>query len=49
MSAGGLVSLLHMATYIGLDNYKNNLKQFGFSESDFQDGGSDELVDAIFA
>jgi probable F420-dependent oxidoreductase len=39
----------HMATYIGLDNYKNNLKQFGFVETDFENGGSDKLVDAIVA
>ena len=38
----------HMAIYIGLDNYKNNLKQFGFSDTDFENGGSDALVDAIF-
>jgi hypothetical protein len=37
-----------MATYTGLDNYKNNLKQFGFVEADFDNGGSDKLVDAIF-
>jgi len=37
-----------MATYTGLDNYKNNLKQFGFDEADFENGGSDKLVDAIF-
>ena len=26
----------HMATYTGLDNYKNNLKQFGFEDADFR-------------
>ncbi|MFT4520768.1 MAG: putative F420-dependent oxidoreductase [Halioglobus sp.] len=39
----------HMATYVGLDNYKNNLLQFDFTEADFEDGGSDKLVDAIVA
>ena len=39
----------HTATYTGLDNYKNNLKQFGFDEADFDNGGSDKLVDAIIA
>jgi len=39
----------HIATYNGLENYKNNLKQFGFEETDFEDGGSDKLVDAIVA
>lgn len=37
----------HMATYTSLDNYKNNLKQFGFEDPDFEDSGSDKLVDAI--
>jgi probable F420-dependent oxidoreductase len=42
------IARAHMATYTGLDNYKNNLKQFGFDEADFENGGSDKLVDAIF-
>jgi probable F420-dependent oxidoreductase len=37
----------HMGTYTALDNYKNNLKQFGFDEADFENSGSDKLVDAI--
>ena len=43
------VARVHMAIYLGLDNYRNNLKQFGFEDADFADGGSDRLVDAIFA
>ncbi|MCB1616447.1 MAG: TIGR03620 family F420-dependent LLM class oxidoreductase [Pseudomonadales bacterium] len=39
----------HMATYLGLDNYKNNLQELGFEPADFDDGGSDKLVDAIVA
>lgn len=39
----------HIATYNGLENYKNNLKQFGFDDADFENGGSDKLVDAIVA
>ncbi len=39
----------HTTTYTSLDNYKNNLKQFGFAEADFENGGSDNLVDAIVA
>lgn len=38
-----------MAVYIGLPNYRNNLLTLGFEESDFEDGGSDRLVDAIVA
>ncbi len=33
--------------YIRLPNYQNNLKQFGFTDADFADGGSDALVDAL--
>jgi probable F420-dependent oxidoreductase len=36
-----------MKIYLGLPNYANNLKRFGFEDSDFADGGSDRLVDAI--
>jgi probable F420-dependent oxidoreductase len=43
------IARAHTTTYTGLDNYKNNLKQFGFVESDFDNGGSDKLVDAIVA
>jgi probable F420-dependent oxidoreductase len=38
-----------MKIYLGLPNYANNLKRFGFEDSDFADGGSDRLVDAITA
>ncbi len=37
----------HMATYTTLDNYRNNLRQFGFEDADFENSGSDKLVDAI--
>jgi probable F420-dependent oxidoreductase len=35
--------------YLGLPNYVENLKLFGFSASDFAGGGSDRLVDALVA
>ncbi len=38
-----------MALYLGLQNYRNNLLWLGFTESDFENGGSDRLVDAIVA
>lgn len=41
------IARAHMATYTGLDNYRNNLKQFGFEDADFENSGSDKLVDAI--
>jgi probable F420-dependent oxidoreductase len=39
----------HMATYLGLPNYTNNLRRFGWGDDDFADGGTDALVDAIVA
>lgn len=39
----------HMSIYLGLPNYTNNLKRFGFTDDDIADGGSDRLVDAIVA
>jgi len=39
----------NMAVYLGLPNYQNNLKWLGFEDADFQDGGSDRVVDAIVA
>lgn len=38
-----------MKVYLGLPNYFNNLRRIGFEESDWSDGGSDRLVDAIVA
>ncbi|MFM8793377.1 MAG: LLM class F420-dependent oxidoreductase, partial [Acidimicrobiales bacterium] len=38
-----------MKIYLGLPNYFNNLRRLGFEESDWSDGGSDRLVDAIVA
>jgi probable F420-dependent oxidoreductase len=37
----------HMAMYLTLPNYVNNLKRLGFSDDDVANGGSDRLVDAI--
>lgn len=33
--------------YLGLPNYSNNLRNFGFSDDDIANGGSDRLVDAV--
>ena len=33
--------------HLGLENYRRNLLTLGFDDSDFEDGGSDRLVDAI--
>lgn len=38
-----------LAMYLQLPNYTDNLLRLGFSESDFEDGGSVRLLDALFA
>lgn len=38
-----------LTIYLGLPNYRNNIMRFGFSEDDFENGGSDRLVDALIA
>jgi probable F420-dependent oxidoreductase len=37
----------YAAMYLGLRNYTGNLLEFGFTEQDIADGGSDRLIDAI--
>jgi probable F420-dependent oxidoreductase len=39
----------HMASYLKLPNYVNNLRALGYGDADFADGGSERLVDAIVA
>jgi probable F420-dependent oxidoreductase len=39
----------NMLIYLGLPNYRNNLKWLGFDDDEFANGGSDRLVDAIVA
>ncbi|MCA2178172.1 TIGR03620 family F420-dependent LLM class oxidoreductase [Nonomuraea glycinis] len=38
-----------MSLYLALPNYVNNLRELGWRDEDFADGGSDALVDAIVA
>lgn len=38
-----------LAMYLALPNYANNFLRNGFTEEDLKDGGSDRLVDAVFA
>jgi probable F420-dependent oxidoreductase len=38
-----------LETYLALPNYTNAWKRLGFTDSDLADGGSDELVDALYA
>jgi probable F420-dependent oxidoreductase len=38
-----------IALYLPLDNYRNLWKRLGFTEQDFENGGSDRWIDAVFA
>jgi probable F420-dependent oxidoreductase len=38
-----------LTIYMGLPNYVNNFRRLGFEDADFADGGSDRLMDAVFA
>lgn len=38
-----------LALYLALPNYTNNFLRHGFTEDDLTNGGSDRLVDALFA
>lgn len=35
--------------YVGLPNYRNNWKRLGFTDDDFENKGSDRLMDAVVA
>ncbi|GIH24435.1 LLM class F420-dependent oxidoreductase [Acrocarpospora phusangensis] len=39
----------YLSLYLGLPNYTRNLRRIGFDDTDFMEGGSDRLVDALFA
>jgi probable F420-dependent oxidoreductase len=39
----------HLAMYLSLPNYTNNLLRLGFTEADLDGGGSDRLIDALVA
>jgi alkanesulfonate monooxygenase SsuD/methylene tetrahydromethanopterin reductase-like flavin-dependent oxidoreductase (luciferase family) len=39
----------NLRDYVRLPNYQNNLRQFGFTDDDFENNGSDRLVDEIVA
>jgi probable F420-dependent oxidoreductase len=43
------VARAHMAGYLALPNYRNNLLRLGFTEDDVDHGGSDRLVDGVVA
>jgi probable F420-dependent oxidoreductase len=39
----------YMQTYLSIDHYRHRLRNLGFTDEDFANGGSDRLVDAIVA
>jgi probable F420-dependent oxidoreductase len=43
------VARSHLQRYLVLDNYRRSLLRLGFTDADLDDGGSDRLVDAVFA
>lgn len=44
------IARIHTRRYLAFENYLNNLRRLGWSDTDLQaDGGSDALVDAIVA
>ncbi|WP_371580748.1 LLM class F420-dependent oxidoreductase [Streptomyces sp. NBC_01314] len=43
------VARAHLAFYLGLPNYTNTFLRLGFTDSDLVDGGSDRLIDAVYA
>lgn len=38
-----------LGMYLSLPNYTNSFLRLGFAESDFADGGSDRLIDSLYA
>jgi hypothetical protein len=43
----GVVARKYAKLYLGLRNYTKNLLDFGFTEGDLVDGGSDRLINAV--
>ncbi len=44
-----MIARRYLAPYLRLPNYTHNLRRLGFSDADVAAGGSDRLVDRIFA
>ncbi|QYX80563.1 LLM class F420-dependent oxidoreductase [Streptomyces akebiae] len=43
------IARAHLAFYLTLPNYTNTFLRLGFTEADLGDGGSDRLIDAVYA
>jgi probable F420-dependent oxidoreductase len=39
----------HVAHYLELPNYANNLRRLGYTDDDLSGGGSDELIESLIA
>ncbi|MDJ1135522.1 LLM class F420-dependent oxidoreductase [Streptomyces iconiensis] len=39
----------YLAMYLGFTNYRNSWLRLGFTEADLENGGSDRLIDALYA
>jgi probable F420-dependent oxidoreductase len=39
----------HMSFYLARNPYRQNLRRFGWTDADFEDGGSDALLEALIA
>jgi probable F420-dependent oxidoreductase len=48
-ATGRAIARNHLAMYLPLPNYNNNLRRLGFGDADFASPGSDRLVDALVA
>ena len=46
-TAARAIARQYTSGYLGLPNYTNNLRRFGWTDEDFADGGSDHLIDAL--
>ncbi len=49
LTAARAIGDRHLASYLGSDNYHNNLRRIGWSEDDLRPPGSDSLFEAIVA
>jgi probable F420-dependent oxidoreductase len=41
------IARAHLQVYLRAPNYQNNLRELGFTDDEFEKGGSDRLVDAL--
>ncbi|GLW07207.1 LLM class F420-dependent oxidoreductase [Microtetraspora sp. NBRC 13810] len=49
LDAARALARAYLSFYLAMPNYTGNLTRLGFGEDDYLDGGSDRLLDAVFA